>query len=217
MLELILKITPLALVSTISPIVLGAVIFILSKPGKPKRKLLAFLAGSLLIVLLWTAIGYFLSINFAENSGLHFNSIENYIIGFLLLFLGLRATFKKEEKEKTDFKETKNNNEILKWFSAGFILNIFNFSSVIPYMIEVREIGQANVDILAKAIINFIIILCFLFPILFPFCIITFAPKAAEKIIDPTAYFMKKYGRYFFICLFFIFGIYYILKGVGIV
>ena len=217
MFGLLIKIVPLALASTLSPLILGLTTILLGQKEHPKRKVLALLVGSILAVAILTFLGFYLGTSFSGSRNYKYHSLVDLIFGAILIIFAVKTLISSPQKEKSRAETIQERSQLLRWFILGFIINITNLDAVILYLTQIREIYQTSIEIVSKIIINTISILFFLFPIIFPLAVASFAPKVANKIIDPVSLSMKKYGSYIVGFLFLIFGAYYLLKGLNFI
>jgi cadmium resistance protein CadD (predicted permease) len=214
MYQLFLKIIPLALASINSPLMFAIAVFLLTSKDQPFRKIFAFLLGVFVVLAGATFIGYFLGNGASIYHQLKVSKWEDLIIGIVLILLAARAYFAKNEKNSTVKKLGQSlSRSLAGWFAIGFILNLFNFNAVVPYIIEVKETVQANINMFAQILVILFCLIVFALPFLFPVALDLIAPKTAAKILNPLAHWFEKYSKYVVAFFFASFGIYLVIHG----
>jgi hypothetical protein len=84
-------------------------------------------------------------------------------------------------------------------------------------MLQVKEIYQTNFNIVNKIIVNLFSLLFLLIPGFLPLFINWVLPKKTAKVMEVISGFMNKYGNIILGLLFFVFALYYLAKGIGII
>lgn len=182
MFGLLIKIIPLALASTLSPLILGLTTILLGYKEHPKRKVLALLAGSILAVAILTFLGFYLGTNFSGSRNYKYHSLVDLIFGAILIIFAVKTLISSSQKEKSRAETIQDRSQLLKWFILGFIINITNLDAVILYLTQIREIYQASIEIVSKIIINTISILFFFFQLFFLWQLRVWRPKLPIKL-----------------------------------
>ena len=212
MFDLLVKVIPLAIGSTLSPVVFGIALTLLGGKHYPKQRTLAYLLGAVLTVVILAFVGMLIGTGAVAGSQLAPSPSIDILIGFLLIIFGLKTLFSKE-KEKSDIAlgHEKTSSQLAKWLFIGFVVNITNFDAVMLNITAIKEIFEsgAGYEILLTVICDVL----FLLPILLPLFVYLLMPSTAKKILEPVGSAAEKYGKYILAAIFLIFGIYMLSKG----
>lgn len=204
------KVIPLDLVATISPVLFGLVIYLLSKKGRPRVSALAVLLGALLVGIGITIAGFYIG-NIPATAPKHalITAIVDLILGVLFIIYG----FKKLLVNKPTKTEHKNRGGgLLKWFLAGVLISIVNDSFFLIFA-SAKEVGSSGFGSWVKLIFLIINVFFFTLPITLPILIEIIIPKLADKILAKINRFLINCGDFIVFILFMVFGIYFAIKG----
>lgn len=211
MTELLIKVLTLDLTAVISPILFGLVVFLLSVKNQPRQKALAVFWGALLVGILITVIG-FLTGN--ATSGVHAQSkvagIIDLALGLLFIGYGFKQLFGHPSRSRKH-KEI----GVRACFMTGVLLAIFNDSFFLIFA-AAKEVGNSNANVLERAVFLLINVFFFTLPIIIPIAISRLWPEKSKTILDKINLFLTNYGNLITLVLFMTFGIYFVIKGLGI-
>ena len=218
--SLLTSVLPLALGAAVSPTVLIGIILILSITKRPKLNGIAFYTGSIILLLIIVALGVFVSKAIVLTTGTHSSTASVYfdiILGILLILLGIRRA-RKEDKDpdKDKFKEDASisaGKAFIKSMIFGFGLFIINFTTTILVFAAGKDIGLSAAPIFDKLIVVVILTIITLLVVEIPLLIYILVPKTANKLLEPVNIWMQKNGKYLMAAIFFVFGIYLLIKG----
>lgn len=207
--ELLIKIIPLDLASTLSPIILALTIALLAKKEFGLKRALALGIGSLAVAIIIAILGVNIGINIQD---VHNNRVIDNVIDFILalvfLFFGFYGLFHQENTSSEKKLKGNQTGNFLKWLAIGFLISVTNFDAVILNFSAAKEIGQAQIYEIQKILLLIMGMIFFIAPILLPLAIYLIMPKLAQKILTPLNNFLTKYGRYITAVIFFAFAIY---------
>jgi len=213
MVEILIKVIPLDLAATISPVLFSLVVYSLSSREKPKTKALSILLGALLVGIAITVGGFFTG---GATSGKHAQStttgIIDLVLGALFIVYGFKQLFSSQRKAKRD---QKRGAATWKWFLAGILISIFNDSFFLIFA-SAKEVGAGDLGSWSKLAFLIINVFFFTLPITLPLSIDYIFPKTAGNILGKISRFLSNYGGLIIMILFLIFGIYFAIKGLGI-
>jgi len=215
MLEIFIKILPLMLGTLFAPVILGLAIFLLASKTSPIKKILSYLSGDVFVVIIYAVVGWLIGSGILNMQGVspHSKRIVDIVIGVIFIILGVIVVFRKSKSDEEQIaREEKKNLGLLKWFSIGFIANFSNFDAVALYITTNKEINQSTILIEEKIILIIVAALFFLLPVLLPLILYLIAPRISKKTLKPVYSFSLKYGKYVTMAIFFIFGIYLIIR-----
>lgn len=213
MLQLLAKIIPLDLAATLSPGILALALLVLGSKNGQIKKLLAFLAGILLIGIIITCFGF--SLGQASNNG----AVENFGEAIVDLFLalifivwGIKIIVTKEKSRRLSAQENIKH-PILRWFLIGLIIAGTNFDADLLILAAAKEAGDALVNSFEKWLALGINLFFFTLPVTLPLAVYLLFPRAAEPALAKMNLFVLKYSRYIIFVLFMIFGLYLLVRG----
>ncbi len=206
------KVIPLDLTATISPVLFGLVIYLLSKKDRSKASALAVLLGALLVGTGITIAGFYIG-NIPATTPKHalITSVVDLVLGVLFIIYG----FKKLLVSKPAKTEHKNRGgSLLKWFFAGVLISIANDSFFLIFA-SAKEVGASGFGSWGKLIFLIINVFFFTLPVTLPIFIVTIIPKLADRILAKINRFLANYGDFIIFVLFMVFGIYFAVKGLS--
>ncbi|MEN4018215.1 MAG: GAP family protein [Methanobacterium sp.] len=220
---LLTSILPLALGAAVSPTVLIGIILILSITKRPKLNGVAFYIGSIILLLIVVALGVFVSKGAVIASGTMPSTTSAYfdiVLAVLLILLGIRRT-RKEDKgpDKDKFKEDASPSAVkgfIKSMGFGFGLFVINFTTTILVFAAGKDIGLSPAPLFDKLIVIIALTIITLLVVEIPLLIYILMPKTANKALAPVNIWMQKNGKYLMAAIFFVFGIYLLVKGAGV-
>ncbi|MCL5795098.1 MAG: GAP family protein [Patescibacteria group bacterium] len=217
MIEVLIKILPLDIASTISPIILALTIALLAKKDYGYRRALALCGGSIIVVIILATLGLKTGQNIQDinNNNLRDNIVD-LILAILFLYFGIKSLIHQDKQSNPKISLKNQSAQLIKWFSIGFIINITNFDAVILNFSAAKEIGQATINAVQKIILLVIDGLFFISPIIVPLAVYSLMPKLAQKILIPIDLFLTKYGRYIVGVIFIGFAIFLFYRGLKI-
>jgi len=212
MFEILSKIIPLDLASTLSPGIFALTIILLGNKSYSMLRTLSMFFGTLLVGVGIALLGYFLGQ--AAPTGIKQNitsSVVDIILGSFFIIFGIKTLFLKERKIK--FKEGQNP-QIIKWFIVGLIISATNFDALFLSLTAAKEVGGTEINILEQIILLVVNVLFFTLPTTLPLLLTIFLPRFAHSILTSINVFVLKYSKYIVCLLFIIFGIIFIYRGI---
>lgn len=215
MLELLVKIMPLFLASTVSPGIFAIVIFLLSQKKSGFVKTSVLLLGSIVASILIVMAGYYLGHITIDPDNTHIvDNVLNIVLGIILLCLGIREMLVKDNHGQSHKVVNDASINIFKWFAVGFLISITNFDSVVFIFTATKEIAQSQIDKISRTVLVMIGLFFFNLPIILPIFLYAMSPNTAKKILQPINAFLVKYGRYIVAVIFVVFALYLLFKGI---
>ena|GEM_PF-755648 len=215
-LELLVKAIPLAVASTMSPVVFGIAVALLAGKAHQIKRTLAFFLGAIVTVIILALVGSFLGGGEVDAGikAIHPSASMDLVLGVLFIVFGIMSARPSKEKG-TKVSKKGGKSGIVKWFVVGFLTNILNFDAVLLNITAVKEVFQSGIAFGQKIAITVLCDLFFLLPVLVPLLVYLVYPQKAKKVLEPLGVLMKKYGNYLAMAIFFVFGAYLITKGMG--
>lgn len=213
MAELLIKILPLQLATTLSPGIFALTIVLFAKKKYAIGRGLALLLGSILVVIFLSFVGLKTGQSVTTvSTHSRISVIIDFVLAILFLYFGIRGLIKPDRERKEPAEENPARH-FGKWFVIGFVISITNFDAVLLNFAAAKEIGTASIDLINKITLLFIGVIFFVLPILMPLIFYIILPTLAQKILAPINTFLLKFGRYLVSAIFIIFAVYLIYKG----
>ena len=218
--NLLTMVVPIALIAALSPTIFAVMVLLLSLSKKPKTGGLGFLAGSLLIIILAVLLGLFAAegASFMANTEFHLlPSGINIILGFVLLYLGIRIFFNKdcddEEKVENSLKDKYSD---FGFFSSALLaigLFALNFITTIMVFFASNQIAISSVNWMGKIISLMLLVIITLSLVEIPVLICFLVPQKADNIFLELNGWIQKNGNYLTAGLTILIGIYILFNG----
>lgn len=214
MTDLLIKILPLDLASTLSPGILALTVFLLSKKEYRIGRTLALWIGSFAVAVALAIVGLKLgnSIQDPDNKRI-IDNIVDLVLSALFFYFGIKSLLVKDTDKSEKNVEKSESRDLWKWFLIGLIISVTNFDAVIFNLTAAKEIGQSDVTGTSKLLLLIMGGVFFTLPIILPLVLYLIMPKLAQKILDPLNAFLTKYGRYIVALIFIVFAVYLLIKG----
>lgn len=214
MVDVLIKIFPLDLASTLSPGILAIIIILLAKKEHGLTRAIALGLGSLLVAVILAFLGLKLGQNVQDiNNNKIIDNIIDLALAAVFLYFGIKSLLYQDKEKHLKAIDANQSGQLVKWFLIGFAISITNFDAVIFNFSAAKEVGQSTINDLEKIILLIVNSLFFIAPVLIPLIIYLLMPKLADKILEPVNKFLTKYGRYIIGIIFIGFAIYLIIQG----
>ena len=213
MTSILIKIIPLDLASTLSPGILALAIILLGSKNYPKARTLAMLCGTLLVAVILAILGFVIGNNVTPGTDPTVRSaIIDMVFGLVFVYYGIKIILSKERKIEP---KEGSGAQFFKWFAIGFIISATNFDAVLLNFAAAKEVGDAAINYFDKIILLIINSLFFALPIILPLVAYLIFPKFAGAMLEKLNRVVLKYSRYILFAMFFLFGLYFLIKGIG--
>ncbi len=220
---LLFDILPLALGAAVSPTVLIGIILILSVADRPKLSGIAFYIGAIIILLIVVAAGILLGKGAAVAASKPPSAASAYFdlaLGIALILFGMRKVFKKgdstPDESKFGGKSKSAGSDFIKYMILGLGMFTINFTTTVLVFAAGKDIGISGAGFIDQIIIVIILTIITLLVVEIPLLIYFAMPERSEKILKPVNLWMQKNSRYLMAAVIFLFGIYLMVKGIGI-
>lgn len=228
MVALLIKLTPLALGAAVSPVMLAAVILILSGRDRPLRRAIVFALGATVVL---GAIGVFALLVLGGGTGggstdvsqghAHSDSID---IAFGVLLLALagrqvarilkgRAKPDVSDDEEIEASVPKHGTATIKYLAGGAAAMLMNFSTIVIYIPAMRILAGDEYTGTEQAIGFAFVTLVAMALVLVPICLYAVAPGAAARVLEPAGKWTKLHSKEIGAVILFVLGVYLIFKG----
>lgn len=199
-----------------SPMIFALSILLLSQKYYPKVKLAAFFLPAFIVSALVTFLGYNLGQTIVRApKGMSLHSTTDIIIALVFFFLALCSWIIKEKKIKVD-KDAKGK-KFFKWFTIGTLMNVSNWNALFLIMTAGKEIGGLeDASQLTQWLLLSVNVFFYTLPLTFPFMLTTFFPVFAKSILSALGLFLKTYSKIIVAGMFFLLGLIFLNRGIGI-
>jgi len=204
--ELLAKIVPLAIAAAINP---TGILVLVALLATSKRTGLAYcigfcatFAGFGAVVL---ALGLRLQLKPSATT-----SIVDLVAALLIAYLGVRA-LRKEPKPEGEKRRALG---AAGGLAAGVGLAASDFSSVIPYLVALKEMmisGLGSADVWTALVVFLAITLA---PLIVPVALSYAAPRTADRVLGPLRRVLTKHGQKIIAVVCFVIAAYLAVKGV---
>ena len=138
-------------------------------------------------------------------------------LGFLLVFVAVKIALtkpKKKPEKKHKISVEEKSTRLAKYFLVGFVAMITNLTSIPLIIVVVKETVDSSVSILGQVIVLLFTLLMVMMPVLIPWLLYSISPQYAKKILEPINRLILKYGKRAAYIVFFILGVFLILRGI---
>lgn len=193
-----------------SPGLFAMTVFLLSKKENKISGVLSFLAGNILTVAILIVAGFLLGTAVSSGPASALRNEIDIVIGLVFIFFGVKTLLSKKETIKK-----LNSAKLSFWFVIGFIFSITNFDAETLFIVSMKQIIQLTATVSEEIALITYSTLMILLPILVPLGFYMIFPKTSEKILTKINKPVQKYGYYFVIFIFLLFGALFVLKGLG--
>lgn len=213
MLQLLLKIIPLDLASTLSPGILALSLILLGSKTHPRIRTFSLLVGTMLVAIAIAILGFTISkaAPTAEKPTL-ISALIDLALGLIFIYFGIKQIFNQERKIKEH--DDAGGYQIFRWLIIGIIISATNFDAVLLNLAAAKEVGSSAIKEINKIILLAINILFFIAPTSIPFILYLIFPRFAAKFLGKLDKIVLKYSRYILFLMFMIFSIYFLYRGV---
>lgn len=204
------QVLPLAIGASFSPSGLLLVIGILSSKGKPRRKALAFLLGSTLLLLVAGLVVLLVlrsSVQASPRSH-RVSAIIDIALGLIIVMVVARSVLAK----KTD-KPVKRERKV-PYGLVGFSFMLVNTSTLVLYIAAAKIIAEQGHGLPGSAILLTIIIVVTMSMIALPVLIAYALPQRSERMLKPVSSWLSKHGSQVANAYFMLMAIYLLVRGI---
>jgi threonine/homoserine/homoserine lactone efflux protein len=208
--ELILKILPLAVAAAINPTGILVVVALLATAKRGALLLTAgFCTAFIAFGVVVLALGLRLELRPSTTS-----AVIDLIAAAVIAYLGARSLQKRKKPQDDDPAGKHRRLGPGATFGAGLALAVIDFSSIIPYLVALKDMVVADAGSLAAwtALVVFLVI-C-LFPMVAPVALTYAAPTTAQRVLDPLRRSLQQHGQTIIAVVCFVIAAYLAVKGV---
>jgi len=199
-----------------SPMIFALSILLLSQKYYPKAKLVAFFFPAFIVSVLVTFLGYNLGQTIVRDpKSISLHGTTDVIIASVFFFLAFCSWIIKEKKFKVD-KDAKGK-EVFKWFTIGTLMNVSNWNALFLIMTAGKEVGGlGDASQLTQWLLLSVNVVFYTLPLTFPFMLTMLFPIFAKSVLSAIGFFFKTYSKVIVAGMFFLFGLIFLNRGIGI-
>jgi hypothetical protein len=208
--DLILKILPLALAAAINPTGILVVVALLAKARRTALFLVVgfctmFVAFGVVVL----ALGLRLELKPSVTS-----AVIDLVAAALVAVVGVRSLRKKRPADGGDPARKHRTLGAGGGFAAGLALAASDFSSVIPYLVALKDMAiEGSGSAAAWTALGVFLAIC-LAPMVAPVALAYAAPNSAEHLLGPVRRALQKHGQTIIAVVCFVIAAYLAVKGV---
>jgi threonine/homoserine/homoserine lactone efflux protein len=205
--DLLTKVIPLALAAAVNP---AGILVLVALLATAKRTALLLCVGFCTVFIGFGAV----VLAFGLRLELHPTTASAIIdlgAAALIAYLGVRSL--RKHPKAADAKKKRPLGPAA-GLAAGIGLAVTDFSSVIPYLIALKEIAISSVSAAeAWAALAVFLFIC-LTPMVAPVVLAFAAPTASAKVLDPLRRVLTKHGNTIIAVVCFVIAVYLAVKGI---
>ena len=208
--DLTLKILPLALAAAVNPAGILVVVALLATARRTALFLVAgFCAVFVAFGVVVLALGLRLELKPSTTS-----AVIDLAAAALIVFVGIRGLRKKKPAAGGDSAPKHRTLGAAGGFVAGLALAASDFSSVIPYLVALKDMAIAGAGSAAAWTALAVFLAICLAPMVAPVAVSYAAPRSAEHLLGPVRRALQKHGQTIIAVVCFVIAAYLALKGV---
>jgi threonine/homoserine/homoserine lactone efflux protein len=208
--ELVLKILPLAIAAAINP---TGILVLVALLATAKRTALFLSAGFCAVFIgfggVVLALGLRLELKPSATS-----AVIDLVAAALIVYLGVRSLRKKPAAEGDDPAKKHRRLGPAGGFVAGIALAASDFSSIVPYLVALKDMTVANAGAAASWTALAVFLVICLAPMAAPVVLAYAAPQSADRVLGPLRRTLQKHGGTIIAVVCFVIAAYLALKGV---
>lgn len=207
--QLLGRVLPLAFMAAVSPTIFLASVVLLTR-SRPVFRAGVFTIGTAIPLLV---IGVLVGISFRsftlDSKSTLSAAIDVAAGGVLVIAAALRASRParpREDKPSTDPRP-------LLGFLGGMALMATNFSTLLPFMVAVKDIALSNAGQTDKIITFALAVVIVLIPAWVPLAMTAAVPSGSEALLGRLRSFLDRYGKWFMVGVLGLIGVYLLVRG----
>lgn len=215
MFEVLIKVIPLNLASTLSPGLFAMSLVLLGSKKYSKSRTLALFIGGALVAVVTIFLGYTLAQATTEitDTSKLLKATVDLILGGVFLIFGIKTLVSKERITKP---KAALEPKLLQWFLIGIFFCATNLDAVIFSFTAAHEVsGATEINDIFKLILLLVNLLFITLPIYLPLLFGIFAPGPASRILPKINQVVLTYSKYIIFAIFVIFGIILLWRGIN--
>jgi len=213
LLYLLLTVLPFALASMVSPLAIITVMAVLSATRRRALKAVLF---AITYATVFSAICLLLVVvGSAATIGGKPSSVTagiDVVLGVILLYIAGRSLTRGASTPVRSFDPDAMG--VAAVLSMGVLFSASNVSSLIPALAASKDIGVAAVPPLDKAVAFVFLLAIALSWVWAPVALYLFTPNDFDMLLDPVIRFLRRYGGQLMAAVFFLIGLYLVVRGV---
>ena len=210
MTDLVLKILPLSIAAAINP---TGILVLVALLATSKRTALFLSAGFCAVFIGFGAVVLTLGLRL-ELKPSATSAVIDLVAAALIVYLGVRSLRKKPAAEGDDPAKKHRQLGSAGGFVAGIALAASDFSSIIPYLVALKDMALADAGAAASWTALAVFLVICLAPMVAPVVLVYAAPHSAERVLGPLRRTLQKHGGTIIAVVCFVIAAYLAVKGV---
>jgi threonine/homoserine/homoserine lactone efflux protein len=207
---LVLKILPLAVAAAINP---TGILVIVALLATAKRTALFLSAGFCTVFIAFGAVVLALGLRLQLKPSAT-SAVIDLVAAVVVAYLGVRNLRKKKPAEGDDPAKKHRKLGPGAGFVAGMALAAIDFSSIIPYLVALKDMVVENAGPVAAWTALAVFLAICLVPMVAPVALAYAAPVTAQRVLDPLRRTLQKHGGTIIAVVCFVIAAYLAVKGV---
>ena len=208
--DLILKILPLAVAAAINP---TGILVVRARLATAKRTALLLTAGFCAAFIAFGVVVLALGLRLALKPSTT-SAVIDLVAAAVIAYLGVRSLRKKKPAGDDDPAKKHRHLGPGAAFGAGLALAAIDFSSIIPYLVALKDMVVADAGSVAAWTALVVFLAICLFPMAAPVALAYVAPATAQHVLDPLRRSLQKHGQTIIAVVCFVLAAYLVVKGV---
>ena len=208
MTDLLTRVVPLALAAAINP---TGILMLVALLATARRTALFLSAGFCAVFIAFgavvTAFGLRLDARPTTTS-----AVIDIVAAALIAYLGIRALRKRSAGDSAGKKHRRLG--AAGGFAAGLALAATDFSSVVPYLVALKDIAIADLGAADAATALAVFLVICLAPMIVPVALTYAAPQAAERALGPLRRVLTRHSNTIIAVVCFVLAAYLAAKGI---
>ena len=208
--DLTLKILPLALAAAVNP---AGILVVVALLATARRTALSLVAGFCAVFVAFGAVVLALGLRL-ELKPSTTSAVIDLAAATLVVLLGIHSLRKKRPSDTDDPARKHRTLGAAGGFVAGLALAATDFSSVIPYLVALKDMAiDGSGSAAAWTALAVFLVIC-LTPMVAPVALAYAAPGSAEHLLGPVRRALQKHGQTIIAVVCFVIAAYLAVKGV---
>jgi threonine/homoserine/homoserine lactone efflux protein len=205
--ELLSKVVPLALAAAVNP---SGILVLVALLATAKRSAAFLCAGFCAVFIGFGAVVLAFGLRL-ELRPTTTSAIIDLVAAALIAYLGVRSL--RTHPQTTDAKKKRPLGPAA-GLAAGIGLAATDFSSVIPYLVALKEIAISGVGAAEAWVALAVFLVICLTPMVAPVVLAYVAPTASARVLDPLRRVLTKHGNTIIAVVCFVIAVYLAVKGI---
>jgi threonine/homoserine/homoserine lactone efflux protein len=208
--DLVLKVLPLAIAAAINP---SGILVLIALLATAKRTALFLSAGFCAVFIAFGAVVLALGLRL-ELKPSTTSAVIDLVAAAAIAWLGVRSLRKKKPADEGDPAKKHRSLGPAGGFAAGIALAASDFSSIVPYLVALKDMTVAGAGAAASWTALAVFLVICLAPMVAPVALVYAAPQAAERLLGPLRRTLTRHSAAIIAVVCFVIAAYLAIKGI---